>query len=411
MVRTPMAARWPMDRARIRYARHATGASLASIAALAATLAIGKWIVPWGVPLALALAVASALLRRGRALGGGELAVEGDALQLRTGGALRAVPRASIASGWVVPDPERDAARVELQLRDGRLISAEVSDGAVANAALEALGFDARQRALRVTLGRPWDGLSRALAALLFGGLQTFPLLVLFTAWLGLPPTVRAVFFAVAAIVGFTAASRFLGPAELVIGADGLSVRRGFRPRFLPYRALQWVDAEGDDIVLLLTDKQRVRVSATNRDRARAAMVVERIRRAAAGAQETRRNAALALLDRNGRSVSAWREGVCALAQSPAGYRGVGVEPDALERVLADPAASAERRIAAAMCLAALDDERARTRVRVVAEACASEPMRAAFEATLRGDLDDALLARATDDTGDIPELRRGLGV
>lgn len=404
-----MASRWPIARARVRFTLLSRVASLGAIAALAATVAMGRWTMPYGLSLALLLVVAAAALRRGVDLDARAVSAEGDALRFEGGAGERALARAQIEAGWVVP--EATSARVEFRLRNGELVVADAADAEVANEVLEAAGFDAQRRALRVTLGRSWDGLARAIAALVFGGLQTFPLLLLFSAWLGMPPALRGVFFAVVAITGFVSASRFLGPAEILIGADGLSVRRGFRPRFLPYRLLRWVEADGEDIVLLLEDNQRVRISATDRDASRAAMVVERIRRAAARARGEGGSAALALLDRNGRSVEAWREGVRALVQNPAGYRGAAPGVDELERVLADPGASAERRIAAAMGLAAQGDDGARTRVRVVAEACASEAMRAAFEATLRGDLDEAAVARATDDDGDVAEMRRGLGV
>lgn len=399
-------ARWPVRAARVRYPFAARAAVFAALTAIAGTLALGRWAAPIGLTGGLALALVAVALRRGRALSATQISLRDKVLHLD--GAKFSLAPAAVTAGWVVP--LNDSAVVELERAGGATVALTVDDTATGNEVLGALGFDARRRSLKVRLGRPWDGPLRAVGALIFGGLQALPLLALFAAWLRLGSPARTLLFAAATVGGYLVASRSLGPQELTIGADGITLRRGFRPRFLPYRLLQWVERDGDDLLILLTDQQRIRVTPTSRDARRDDMVVARIRSAAERARDSLGSASLSLLDRNGRSVRAWREGLASLGRTD-GYRGVSVGVDELEGVLADPAASAERRIAAAVALAAHDGELARSRVRVSADACADPLIRDAVHAALRGAIDDEAMERAADEARDVAELRRGLGV
>lgn len=402
-------ARWTARAARVRHPAAARAAALASVAAVAGTLAAGAWFARFGLPVAAALALAAMLLRRGRALAVDHISLRDKALRVEAGDATAlAVPVDEVTAGWVVPRAE--GAEVELARRGGATVELAVEGTAEANEVLGALGFDARRRSLRVRLGRSWDGPLRAFGVLVFGGLQTLPLLALFAAWLHLGSAARSLLFSAVALGAYVSASRALGPPELTIGADGITLQRGFRPRFLPYRLLRWIERDGDDIVLLLADDQRIRVSPTSRDARRDDMVVERVRSAAERARSGSGSAALALLDRNGRSVRDWRESVATLHRAEA-YRGHAVSVEELEAVLADPGASAERRIAAAVALAAQDRDAARTRVRVSLDACADPLLRGAVESALRGEIDDEAMELAADESRDVAELRRGLGV
>lgn len=400
--------RWKVHAARARFPSAAQRVAVAAVITLGATVTLGRWAGLGGVAASALLGLVAAWLRRGRALPAGDAEVRADALRLGAGPETFVLRVEEVRAGWVVPGAR--SATVEFERRDGARVALAVDDTPSAQEVLGAMGFDAQRRSLKVVLGRAWDGPVRGLGVLLFGGLQTLPLLALFAAWLHLGPVARALLFASVAVAGFIVASRTMGPPTLTIGADGITLQRGFQPRFLPYRLLRWIERDGDDLVLLLVDDQRIRVTPTSRDASRDDMVVERIRGAAERARAQGGNATLALLDRNGRGVREWREALRALHGAP-GYRASGLGAAELQAVLADPGASAERRIAAAVALAAQDPEGAVTRVRVAVEACADPALREAVESALRGDLDDESLELAADESRDVAELRRGLGV
>ncbi|MFO0626363.1 MAG: hypothetical protein U0325_12190 [Polyangiales bacterium] len=400
--------RWKVHAARARFPDAARRVAVAAVITLGATVTLGRWAALGGVAASALLGAVAAWLRRGRALPAGEAATDANALRLGAGDGAFVLPAREVRAGWVVPGAQ--SASVVFERADGARVALTVDDTASAQEVLGAMGFDAQRRSLKVSLGRGWDGPLRALGVLLFGGLQTLPLLALFAAWLHLGPVSRALLFASVTVAGFIVASRTMGPPELTIGADGITLQRGFQPRFLPYRLLRWIERDGDDLVLLLVDDQRIRVTPTSRDAARDDMVVERIRGAAERARAQGGNAALALLDRNGRSVRAWREALRALRGAP-GYRDAGLGEAELQAVLADPGASAERRIAAAVALASHAPTDDLTRVRVAVDACADPALREAVASALRGDLDDEAMELAADESRDVAELRRGLGV
>ncbi len=103
-------------------------------------------------------------------------------------------------------------------------------------------------------------------------------------------------------------------------------------------------------------------------------------------------------LDRGGRPIAAWREAVRALLTRAHDYRTDGVTRDDLLRLLEDPRTPVERRVAAAMALAAEDDPV--TTVRVHAAATSPDArVRIALERGLDGTLADDELdaAQAAD--------------
>ena len=78
-------------------------------------------------------------------------------------------------------------------------------------------------------------------------------------------------------------------------------------------------------------------------------------------------------------------------------YRSVRLDPCVAARVIEDPTAPLERRVAAVWALRDHDGPRASTRVRVALEASAFEPAREALEAAARDDLDEDALDRALE--------------
>jgi hypothetical protein len=201
----------------------------------------------------------------------------------------------------------------------------------------------------------------------------------------------------------FFAVRAFLGPAELVVGADGIIVRQNFSSTFVPFGRIASIDPGppergrrvglGASLVLRLTDGSEVRARTRHLMGDPRAELLARIadaRRAweAGGAS----GSALAQLDRNGRSPAAWRTAMRALLATPEDYRAQAITRDALVEVLESPAAPAERRVAAALALA--DDEGARPRIRIAAQACADTDLREALEDAAEDALDDETIDR-----------------
>jgi hypothetical protein len=322
----------------------------------------------------------------------GSVLVSGDRIVLERSGHDQSIPLDQLVEGHVSP-MRRSAS---LALANGDVV--HVFTGAVEDAQrlLVATGLDASRRAMRLRLGETFflDFLVLVLgpgfftAAAAWAGPFGFLISIVLTA---------ALFFAVRA---------FLGPAEFVVGADGIIVRQNLSSTFIPFGRIASIDPGppeaagrrvpgGAPIVLLLTDGSEVRARTRHLMGDPRAELLARIadaRRAweAGGAS----GSALAELDRNGRSLGAWRAAMRALLATPEGYRAQAITRDALVEVLESPAAPAERRVAAALALASSDDEGARPRIRIAAQACADTDLREALEHAAEDALDDETIDR-----------------
>ncbi len=105
--------------------------------------------------------------------------------------------------------------------------------------------------------------------------------------------------------------------------------------------------------------------------------------------------AALAALDRNGRSVEAWREGLRA-AFAGTGYRRAPLlPPEELAALVTDTRVSAERRIGAALALSLRADEPLSDRLRIASAAQETPALRVAVERAAAGTLEDEVLTEA----------------
>jgi hypothetical protein len=298
-----------------------------------------------------------------------------------------------VRAAWVMPNETSTV--VEFEQADGDVLSAEFSSAEDGHAAVGAAGIDIRKRAMRVLLGGRWDGIGYGIATVLFVLLQGTPLFLLFIAFasLGKEPSIALAVALLAASMVF--GSRILGPTAVTIGSDGVSWKRGFSKGFVAYRDLAVVETwHGNDIMFRKHNGEIILLSHSRKDPARTAGTVSLIQHAMYGAQ-TSSSDALSILDRNERSIEAWREAMKALFSSAA-YRSVAVTRDDLSRTLDDPQSSSERRIGAAMALAAAGDADALTRVRVAAEACADENLRYCLEGVAAGDTDEHALELAT---------------
>lgn len=107
--------------------------------------------------------------------------------------------------------------------------------------------------------------------------------------------------------------------------------------------------------------------------------------------------ARLARLERNGRSLDAWRAALAALLRGGEGFRDASVTRDDLVGLLDDVDAPVERRIAAAIALVEGDDADALELVERAERDADDRALRHAFESVRRRTLDEPTLARAIE--------------
>jgi hypothetical protein len=370
-------------------------ASLAALVVPVAALLVGRALIPPHVRGALAaftlvspvLAVLAFAVRVFRWRRPGSIAVAGSSLHLERSGHDRSIPLDDLAAGHVSPLRRS----VTLALVNGDLVHAHLATVEDGQRLLVATGLDASRRTMQIRLGETFylDFLALALGPGVFSTL---------TMWAGA--------FGVLVSIGLTAAlfaavRAFFGPADLVIGADGIIVRQDGSSRFVPFAQIASLDPgppEGhgryvlpsQPLVLRLVDGSEVHARTRHLAGALRAELWARLADAQrAWEAGTASAAALAQLDRSGRPASAWRQAMLALLATPEGYRAQAITHDALVDVLESPAAPAERRLGAAMALAGGGDPAARARIRIAARACADERLRVALEHAAEDTLDE----------------------
>jgi hypothetical protein len=342
------------------------------------------------VPAALALAALAYVAGQDWIGWAGSLRREGDVLVIRRGRSERRVPLSTIREGIIVPG--RDRVTVELALANGETLAVRFTGMDRARALLHELEVDAAHQRCRVQLADRTAARVVALAT---------P--VSFT-WLAVSGTgvvsrlsgdtsVAFVFGVYAMLVALLHA--LIATPDVTVGTDGLSFRRGLRERFVPYAQLEDLRVDGLGAVLHLRGGRRLRLpSIAGVSPARLEALQLRIQEAKA-----LRDAApahdLVQLDRAGRTIPEWRNALAALARRGSDYRASGLSPDDLSALLGSPDTPAERRLAAALTLAAGHHPAAPERIRVAAAQCASERLRAALESVTTGNADEAAIEEA----------------
>ena len=329
----------------------------------------------------------------------GRLAVEQGRLVIVHGARTRSLPLGDLEAGLV--DPLRD--EVELVLRDGERIRARAKAEA-ASALLQAAGLDASKRRAAMRLG---ETLFLDVLTLLVG--TALPVTVTARAVrLGMSAAAAPALFFGLTVVLFWLMRRLLGPADLVIGADGVLVRQSFQSRFVPFDRIARLELTPRRLTFRLTDGSACHARARGLSKRDMGRLEARFAEArgvwGAGGVPP---AALARLDPAGRDPAGWRHELAGLLLHGE-YRTAPLSADELARVLASPHATASRRIAAAVALAAGDDaSEARRKIRVAADACAEPRIRLALEKAAGGD-DEAALAEALAMDGDAAPARVG---
>ena len=236
---------------------------------------------------------------------------------------------------------------------------------------------DALPETRRVRLGSSWDGPVHGLLALIFVALQLTPIVVLSLFLARLHPLAVALLLTATAVGIFSQARRSLGPTEVLLGIDGLSVLSGRHPRFVPWREVRSARLVRFDIMLSLHSGEQLRIPVSTPDPGRDRALISEIR-AEIGRAPASLPATVTALQRGGRDLEQWREALRSLTARSAAYRGPAVDRDDLERALGARDFPTEQRVGAAIALAALSDD-GRTRVRIAAAASADLPLRDAL--------------------------------
>ncbi len=343
-----------------------------------------------------------------------------DGATLRTRG--RSFALADVVQGF-----REDPDLVRLAMKNGEVLVMRVPDVAERDRVLRAAGVTAAERVLRVPLASaasqvPGGSVFGSALLALMGSTLLFALVTLGYAMRdmagGLDGTKISGFSLLAiatsliayAVYGITAA---LARREVVVGTDGIAYRKTLRTEFIPYSALANVapDTRG---VRLVRKNGRKLVLPTRRSLARPLPLAPAVGPPATEAEAQRRvlleriaeamgsgeatglaQVALDRLDRSGRSPEAWREDLSKLLAPEGDYRRARISVEDLGGVIEDPSAPVERRVAAAVALAAREGEEAKRRVRIAVRASADEDLQGALEAAAEGEIDEARLARA----------------
>ena len=354
----------------------------------------------------------------------GRVAVTRGMLEVRTASDTLRVPLEEVTQGWW-EDPDL----VHLATRSGELVMVRAHDAAEGDRLLHAAGVSAAERVLRVPL---------ASAAERFPGLPAAAGMALALTFLGV--TFGAIVFAIAfrdiallglkgqdiggmillsllfaPLVGFGyALVRGLRRREATVGADGVVYRKTFGTELIRYDGVAEVVPDRRGVRVVRSDTTSVLLPtpgaadhplamqiappgqppASEAEAART-VLLERIRLSLATYRAGGQAApSLERLDRRGRPLAAWREELGKLLSSQGGDYRSTVTAEDLGAVIEDAAAPAERRIGAAVALAARAQGEARRRVRIAAQACADEDLRRALEAAAEGEIEDELLER-----------------
>lgn len=336
-----------------------------------------------------------ALLRRA---GPGTIETTPEGLEIELiGRALVSLPRAQVIDGWI--EPLREQSCLVLRLRGGRRVLVESDDFAALRGLLAAAGASVQQQVFKVPLGtvasqHGQGPVFHLLGPFLAGLFSIGGFAGLAKALVSQKPEApfSSVVFMVIGLAFTWVLIRSTAPGEAVVGADGITLNRLFQKRFVPHAEIESV-VQTSYGVRVTTRGQPLdlpmKTFVSDRSQSSAALIT-RIEEAREASHRSFDVAALELLDRRGRTVSAWREALARITHRSGDYRSSVLESADLAHVIEDASAPPERRIGAALALASLPgDPELKQRVRVAAQASANAPVRIALEKALSGRLDD----------------------
>lgn len=318
-------------------------------------------------------------------------------LRIAAGAQETAVPRSQVRGGVVSPDP-RGGASVELELDPGRVLKIHTTSLVEGDALLRTLGLDPSARCSRIGVAR--RGLRVGLgAAVSIGMFYASMALLLLLGEAGAIPKPLSPGMGVAWVLAVPFATwvamRLTDPGDVLVGADGVSIRRPWRgKRFISYDDMVRVEQAPGLVRIALRDGTTAEIGAgMAKDDSQLHALARRIGEAlAARADAGGSPAKLALLGRNGRTVADWREDL-RRATTTDDYRSVPITSDDLHAILDGGTASPDEAVGAALALRIADPERAQDRIRIAADRTANDETKAALEALAEDEVEDDRVA------------------
>ena len=317
-----------------------------------------------------------------------------DGIEVETDGRSQRFAGDEIASGWTESFAGYDD--VVLRMRDGAVVRWRARDAEEARAALQAMGIAPAHRAVTLRLGVA-DAMAVRAARILYSFVVTFAglaacaggiIVAARTHW-----TLGAVTVGVSVVSTGIFLARMLAPlvtSTVHIGTDGIVIERLFRRRFIPRASFRGVCVQGNEIAISALHESPAGLRVSGADEA---VIVARRIEEAMTQHDSSDAATQAQLDRGGRPIEAWLREVRALARGASGYRDAKLDREELYAVVADGAAPAERRIAAAAALA--DHDEGMARARIAAHACADDRLRIAIEEATEDEVEEAKIEGA----------------
>jgi len=237
----------------------------------------------------------------------GALSASERGAQLTHGFGASFVERKDIESAWIVRDGAQPV--VELRTKNGNVISTHVHSEDQAQRLLDVLGIAPDKRATSMLLGSPVVSAMIAVGSLVPSSCAGTTLSLLIAQALSLPSAAMGFMMFALTAAGMPLALKLFAPPRVHVGNDGVSVGDGDAQRFFAFADIESVSLTRTAVRLTLRDRRTQDIPSIGTPRARIDALVSRIHAGLADASAPRAlSDRLALLDRDGRTVSEWRD-------------------------------------------------------------------------------------------------------
>lgn len=285
------------------------------------------------------------------------------------------------------------------------LLDVKVRDDAEARHLLRVLRLDARSTTTTFQLTRD-ARMNARVVALVLGTLVAIAGSVLFLHGLTILPVLGVIL--VALLGGLIAAGR-AGTATIVVGADGLRIRDGWKKNeFISHAMIKHVESVENTIVIGTTDGKSRQYTAAQRGRSKADKeLAARQAEAIAGRIRDARDAYVSeggdvapALERGGKTAREWLELLKRVgAGAEAAFREAQIPRDRLWRIAESTSAPLAQRVAATIALRTSGEKKDDPRLRVLVEQCAKEEDRERLRVAVETE-DEEELAASLDRMG-----------
>jgi hypothetical protein len=348
-----------------------------------ALIVLGMMMAGVAVPLGFGLA--------NRGSREGTIVVDERGLQVKIRGQTTHVHHDLVHSAVIIVSAK--GCRVELNLHDDTTLAIELDEHAQGELLLSKLRAGGRAAEMRIGMQTPpplWMGFPMLVALLLQIGIAQDP-----SAWM---PQALLYFPILPMIVGLMVGLA-VSSTHVVVGDDGLQIRRGWWRRFVAFDRIKEMHQDGSGrLIIALADGAKLKIGSHAAGHSYAQALMERIQRAMS--PEGGATAALLhVLGRGDRSLAEWRDALRGLFTAEPGYRGPRWTKDDALAVVADATRDAQHRLGAALALfeAGELDEKSRQRVRIAADASANPQLRIALEGVAEAEAEAVAIDHAIE--------------